>query len=349
MLSTLKLENFRSHHNLTLELGHTNVILGRNGAGKTNILEAVSMLAFGRSFRQEDKKNLINYESDFARILADKNELILAKNPRFSLKARINKVAKRLPDFIGIIPAVVFSPETVSMITGAPADRRRFLDLVLGANERDYFLALLNFKKIRLQRSSLLERVGEGRADPAELDFWDAEFSKEAKIINRRREELIIFLNEHIDDLYQTIADRKGDSFKLELSRNYEGELGDVLRENRRREIAYGGSIYGPHRDDVVFLLSGRNMANFASRGELKSAILALKIAELKFIERISADRREEREKPLLLLDDIFSEFDLERRERLSQMVLEYQSIITSTERSKISEKIMKQATIINL
>lgn len=348
MLKKIKLENFRSHKRFELELGLTNILIGPNGAGKTNILEAFSVLSYCRSFRMDDKKNIINIDSEYCRAVGDELEIFMSRLPRLILKAKLKGAPKKLSDFIGYLPAVVFSPETVSIITGAPGDRRRFLDIMISQVDKEYLMALSNFKKIRQQRNSLLQNINKGLNKKEELSFWDKEFCRESQIILKKRGESVNFLNEQMPQIYKEISDDKKDILKLSYINNFEGDLMESLERGRERDIAYGGTITGPHRDDLLFTLNNQNMANFASRGELKSAILALKMIELSYLEKRHNKERGGR-KPILLLDDIFSEFDPKRREHLAKLILKYQSVITTTERENVPGELLKNAKIVEI
>jgi len=348
MLKSIKLENFRSHKKFELKLGQTNLLIGPNGAGKTNILESFSVLSFCRSFRMDDKRNIINNDSEYCRVVGDELEVFMSRSPRLILNAKIKGTPKRLSDFVGFLPAVVFSPETVSIITGAPGDRRRFLDIMISQVNREYLSALTNFKKIRQQRNSLLQNISKGLNNPDELAFWDKEFCREAETILKERGEAVQYLNEHMPPIYREISDHKKDILALRYINNFDGDLIGHLERGRARDIAYGGTIYGPHRDDLVFTLNNENMANFASRGELKSAILALKMSELSYLEK---NRSPERggQKPILLLDDIFSEFDPKRRDHLAKLILQYQSVITTTEKEHVPKELLEGANIVEI
>lgn len=348
MLKHISLENFRSHRKYDLDLGHTNILIGPNGAGKTNILEAFSVLSFCRSFRMDDKKNIINIKSEYCRVVGDDLEVFMSRYPRLILKVKIKGTPKKLSDFIGYLPAVVFSPETVSIITGAPGDRRRFLDIMISQVDKEYLIALSNIKKIRQQRNSLLQNIAKNLNSPNELAFWDKEFCRESQIILDKRGESIKFLNDSIPQIYKEISDNNKDKFSLNYINNFEGDLMENMERGRARDIAYGGTIYGPHRDDLVFLLNNQNMANFASRGELKSAILAIKMVELLYLEK-NRNAERDSEKPILLLDDIFSEFDPKRRDHLAKLILQYQSVITVTERGHVPNELLKEANIIEI
>ncbi len=345
MLKRIELENYRSYKKFKLLLSDINILVGLNGAGKTNILEAFSVLSFGRSFRIDDKKNVINYDCDYARIKTDNLEIFLSKTPRLILKAKLKGVPKKLSEFIGYLPSVVFSPETISVINGSPGERRRFLDIMISQVDKDYLRSLINFKKIKQNRNNLLQNIAKGNSSIEELKFWDKQFVQESKSIIAKRGEAAEFLNRELSIYYQKISDNKTDKLKILYINNFEGDLEENLNRGRAREIAYGGSIFGPHRDDLRFELNDKNMANFASRGELKSAVLSLKVTELNFLE--SKYKKElNREMPILLLDDIFSEFDSTRRDHLVKLILKYQSILTATDTHDIPKELLDKATV---
>lgn len=352
MLNSLELENFRNHKKLKIDLNHLTVIVGKNGVGKTNILEAIAMLAFCRSFRSDDKKNVVNEKSEFARIRGDNLEVFVSLVPRLIMKVKINGVPKKASDFIGHLPVVIFSPETIAIIAGSPGERRKFLDIMISQVDKEYLISLMNFKKIRQQRNSLLQKIREGLADKSEMTFWNDEFVRESKIISSKRNEAISFLNQGLAGFYQKISGQRKDDLCLKYIMNYEGDLAERMQSILDREIAYGGTILGSHRDDVEFTLNSRNMSKFASRGELKSAILALKLSELAFLEK--SERRlqelgQENAQPILLLDDIFSEFDADRRMHLGELILQYQSIVTTTDRQNLSADLLEKAKVIEL
>ncbi len=351
MFKHLKLENFRSHKKFVLDLEQTTVLVGRNGTGKSNVLEAVTMLSCCRSFREEDKKNLINSDSDYARITGDDLEIFLARSPRLLMQAKVNGLVKKAVDFIGTLPAIIFSAETISIISGSPADRRRFIDVMVSQTNKEYFRALVDYKKVKQERNVLLQRIRQREATESELSFWDKELIRLGNIIIKTREEAILALNINLPSYYQKISGDKKSMLKIVHRRNFEGDLEENLRRFRFREIASGNTIIGPHRDDLIFLLKEKNMDNFASRGEIKSAILALKICELKFIESALEKDKDNRnyKSPILLLDDIFSEFDPDRRAHLGGLIAEYQSLITSTETANLPPKLLEGSKIVEI
>ncbi len=352
MLRHLTLENFRSHKRYNIDLDKTTVLIGLNGVGKTNVLEAITVIAHGRSFREDDKRNLINFDDNFARVVADQLEVFITDTPRLKTVGKIRGVSKRITEFIGMQPAVVFSPETIGIITGAPAERRRFLDIMISQIDKEYLRALSGYTKVRRQRNRLLQAIREGEASQVELQFWDDELVKHGKIISKRRLDVLWSFNKELMRLYIEISGDETSQYQIKYINKSGDDLGQKLKENRLREIAYGATIYGPHRDDLEFSLNTKNMANYASRGELRSAVLALKIAELNFLSDAMKNdpmRWEDDASPILLLDDIFSEFDIKRRGHLGGIILQYQTVITTTEKEHLPEDLIDRAKIVEL
>ncbi|MCX6808330.1 MAG: DNA replication and repair protein RecF [Candidatus Berkelbacteria bacterium] len=344
ILSKLKLENFRNHLQLEQELGLLNVIIGRNGSGKSNILEAIFVLSSCRSFREEDKKNLVNFESAFARVSSGDLEVFIQKEPMLLLRSRERGVNRKQSDYIGLLKSVVFSPETISLIGGAPKQRRRFLDLMISQGNREYLRALIGYEKVRHERNSLLQQVAEGKSKANELDFWDNELVKFGQIILFERQNAIECLNKQLDSLYRTISGKETETLSIQYENSCTGEeMRTKIEKNRQREIWAGHSLFGPHRDDLIFLLNTYNVNNYASRGETKSVVLALKIAELNYLATDQAER------PILLLDDLFSEFDEIRRGHLSEIMKDFQTVITTTDRAQFSKKLLNQSLIIEM
>jgi DNA replication and repair protein RecF len=346
----LALKNFRSHKKLEIEIAPTTLIVGQNGVGKTNILEAISFISAARSFRVEDKKNLIRTDADFMQIILDDLSVIVSRKPRLIATFKVAGAKRSLGSFIGLLPSVIFTPESLSIVNGSPADRRRFFDQLLSQSSREYFLALLKYKKILIRRNRLLSSIATGQAGIDELDFWDQELLEAATIIVSERAALSEFLNQRVREIYLLISNKKE-----ELKINYKPQLSPVtiekIREKQRIEIAAETTIFGPHRDNLEFILSGREAENYASRGEIRTIVLSLKIAELDFLDRIikKAEKETVIDRPLLLLDDIFSELDHNHRRQIIQLIAEYPTIITATDAKEIKADLTKKAKIIEL
>ena len=347
MIKNLVLTNFRNHKSYSIDFADITIFIGKNGIGKTNILEAVWMLADGRSWRTKSDLEVILWNEDFAKISADdKMELVLQKNsemkpPPKTLK--INGVKHRLIDLFGKMPAILFSPEEIQMISGAPNLRRRFLDICLAQVDRKFALALLDYTRVLKGRNKLLSLIKHGKGKPDELDFWDEKLAIIGTYIIKKRKVLIKFFNQNLSQTYQEIS---GKSEELKLT--YKGTVEEdrfleYLIASRENEINQELTTHGPHRDDFIINLNSKSLAETGSRGEFRSAVLSLKILELKYLqEQID-------EKPILLLDDIFSELDSERRVHLAKIVSNQQTIITTTDLDHIDKKLRDKAKIVEL
>ncbi|TSC93601.1 MAG: DNA replication and repair protein RecF [Candidatus Berkelbacteria bacterium Athens1014_28] len=341
MLQKLTLVNFRNHKKFELELGEITVLVGKNAVGKTNILESIVVLSCGRSFRGDNRLELVNFEADFTRIVGDDLELFIQKTPRFLFQVKERGIKRKPTDFIGILESVIFSPESLQIITGEPKERRRFLDILISQKDHKYLSALMEYRKVLAQRNRLLKLISESRAAELELDFWDERLAESAEIISAKRKEVVEFFNQKLSDKYQTISGQKNAKLSVAYLSRHQSNLLDYMKQRRQIEIAAGVSLFGPHRDDLLFLLNQKEAGRFASRGELRSIILALKAVELQFLEN--------EKKPVLLLDDIFSELDAERREHLYKIIKNHQTIITTTDQEHLSGEILKKAKVVEI
>lgn len=352
MIRHLKLENFRNHRQYSLDLEHTTVLIGKNGIGKTNILEAITMISFGRSFREDDRKRLIMIDKDYARVVLDEYEIFMQWHPRLLTVIKQRGVNRRMSEIVGQLPSVVFSPETLNIINGEPGERRRFLDIAISQIDRTYLKNLNAYTKVRRQRNKLLERISEGVAREDELTYWDEQLAQLGDAITLKRVEAISAISHKISGYYKTISGENKSEVAIEYIAKSGGDLRQKLLEHRHSEIASRSTIFGPHRDDLIFKLNHLDMAHYASRGETRSAILALKVAELDYIE---SERKKHPEvydqeaHPLLLLDDIYSEFDADRRAHLAKLIANYQTLITTTDLDHLSADLIKKAKIVEL
>jgi len=354
LIKSLKLTNFRNWADFSLDFNNVTILIGKNGIGKTNVMEAVWILSTGRSWRTRTDAETVNWEADLARLEAkikdDKAEnlnLVIQKNPTKEHPQpkilKINDVRKRLLDLLGHLPAVLFSPETIQMLDGAPALRRRFLDILLSQIDKKYAVALLDYGKILKERNRLLWHIKIRKAKEDELEFWDDKMAILAKGIMKKREEAISFFNEMLTGFYEDISGNK-ESLSLRYKESVERDrIEEMLIANRSRDIEQTSTNYGPHRDDLAVLLNDKDITTFGSRGEYRSAVLAIKMAELKYLE----DKKGE--KPILLLDDIFSELDQDRRLHLAKIVSHQQTIITTTDLDHIEKGLREKAKIVEL
>jgi len=345
MINNLKLENFRNHNKAEFLLGKTTIIIGKNGVGKSNILEALSVASCCRSFRDEDKKDLVNHDSEYARIVIDDLDVFIQKVPKLFIQLKNRGVTKKKADYVGILPSVIFSPETLQIITSGPKERRRFLDVMISQINKCYLRSLISYEKAKLNRNNLLQLISVNRANQDELSFWDEEIVKHGMVISFARREALSFLEKKVAEYYKEISDQPQE-LKLIYETNVDESFGARLRAIRGKEIAANRTLIGPHRDDFLVILDNREMAKFTSRGEIRSAVLSLKIAELDFIKSCKNDSCKA---PILLLDDVFSEFDESRRKHLFKLINDHQAVITTTDREFIDKEMAQDAVIIEL
>lgn len=356
LIKNLSLKDFRNFRLRRTEFSeNTTVILGDNATGKSNILEALYLLSTGKSFKARVEREMINYTSDIARIEGTvvqpdgtslKLEVVLTKGEinlhgggiqkAQKKKLLINGVAKRLVDFAGVIKTVLFGPWDLDLVTESPSIRRQFLDGVLSQTDREYRRSVMIYEKGLRQRNRLLLRIRDEGVSRSQLIYWDKLLIKHGEYITIKRGEFIDYVNatpDYLDRDYSLLYDSSVIS---------EGRLSQYEEE----EIAAATTLVGPHRDDLIFNISGNqkksvNLASFGSRGEQRMGVLWLKLAELSFIETSTG------EKPILLLDDIFSELDHEHRGTVIDLCKKQQTIITTADPHYI-EKI-KGAEIVEI
>jgi len=337
-LLKLQLNSFRNYGKFELEFDSKKpitLITGENGKGKTNILEAVYILSVGKTFRGAHQEDLIKWGMDFFTVKGDLNlgdetmnlDVSFSTYPRKIKSFRINEVKTPHAEYLGSLITVLFHPKDLNMLYLEPSLRRKYLNLILSQTDKYYLEALTNYTRILKQRNALLEEVGKGGRSQGELDVWDEHLAKEGEIIVTKRKELIEYFNSHIQALYREIS---GGNESLTIE--YESSSGDgneflkKLRLKREKDIRYSTTTVGPHRDDIKFLLQNRRIEEFASRGEFRTILITMKIAEIGYIKKTKKNY------PVLLLDDVFSELDEQRQAHLFKAISGCQAIITTTE-----------------
>lgn len=340
VIKQISLTSFRSYSSRMFEFGEgSTLVVGENASGKTNLMEAMWMLARGKSFRAKHDREMIKYGMELARITGKLSddvtlEVVLVPHKRFL----VNGVARRRMDFVGKLPAVLFRPEDMELLIGSPHVRREYLDAVLEQVEEEYRRSLLSYRKGLRQRNKLLERIREDQATRAQLMFWDQLLIKNGEVMAKKREEFIRLVNEAFgrDKISQVFGGLKMTYDRSVISENRLEQYADA-------EVASGMTLVGPHRDDFKIFTKDKDLAIYGSRGEQRLAVLALKLAELSFATSKIGER------PLLLLDDIFSELDHKHREDVLQVVGQQQTILTTTDLHLIESRYRKRMEVINL
>lgn len=349
ILKSLKLQNFRSYKDTDFEFGKITIIVGPNGIGKTNILEAILLLSTTKSHRAKKDSEMIAWGQDLARLHVETDvgplQLVITKTGKL---AKERGVQRRLSEFLGAMKTILFYPEEIGAIAGSPALRRRILDMVLCQIDRKYTHDLLEYQKIIHQRNELLLAIKMNRAHADELYFWDRTLAKIGARIEEKRLTSLTFINSKIGKIYQNFSEDKNNlQIKYEPTFPLDGKISQgfiaALDRARDREIRFAQTMIGPHRSDLIFMLDDKPLAQFGSRGELRSALFAFKVALEELIVQDSG------QKPILLLDDVFSELDAKRRRALSRALLGLQTIITTTDIKNLDKEFVEKAKIIEL
>ncbi len=335
-ISELRLIGFRNHKKIKLDLGHEVILLtGENGAGKTNILEAIHLLSTAKSMKAKYDKDIVNYTSPFSSASADIEnsdgtyvlEIQIIKGEEStnlsSKKAKVNKVAKSLSAFSGIFNSVLFSPEDLNIITGAPSERRKYIDSILVQTDSDYKKNSSAYIKALRQRNKILEKISEENRGYDEIEYWTEKCLQHGTYIQLKRARLLEYFNKKISG---TVAELNGTNTSVEIKYLMNEISPDRLEKHKYNEIKSKNTLVGPHRDDFCVFHKNHELAEFGSRGEQRSVTLALKLCEISFIENENGER------PVLLLDDIFSELDEKHRSSINNIVDKQQTIITSAE-----------------
>lgn len=339
MIPSLELIDFRNHEKLTVEFAPVTVITGPNGSGKTAVLEAVSLLSVASSWKTERDSEVVRWDQPFCRLVGGEREVVIQRSPAYK-RYRIDGLSKKLTDVLGTLPTVLFQPDDNALVHGAPAYRRRTLDRLISQTVPGYARALTTLQKILKQRNRLLKQIQEGQASTDELIYWDEELATVGKIIYDARKEAITTLTPLVVTSFRELMpDGEEISLKYDCSPDEGGEnFVAHLERNRTKEIMAGTTLYGPHREDLIFKYGGHNADECLSRGQARALVLALKIAEVTYVEQQTEIA------PILLLDDVFAEFDAERRERIVATLGRYQSILTTTDMMGVEGHLPKGA-----
>jgi len=335
----ITLHDFRSYHerSFVLDPGVT-LIVGPNGSGKTNILEALYVLATTKSFRARDEA-LVRQGADVLRVVADSGDgeysFAYQKQPTIAKKVTLDGVKKTLRGHIGNVPVVLFEPGDLQLLAGPPSARRAYIDTILCQTDQDYLQALNEYKRALRQRNALLR---DHSFVPADVLFaWNVQLAGPGILLRQKRSEFVNYLQSKLPALYASIA---GKSHELDITYQPnpssdipdESTMLEQFEEVASRDTVAGFTTIGPHRDDFAVIFDGQPIDTRASRGEHRSVVLALKLAELEYQSEFARSR------PLFMLDDVFSELDSYRRGFLLKAIGDYQTIVTTTEADSLKD-----------
>ncbi|MGH7911416.1 MAG: DNA replication/repair protein RecF [Candidatus Dormibacteraceae bacterium] len=348
----LGLRNYRNYERLELEPApHLNVFLGRNGQGKTNLLEAVAMLALSSSPRARREVELLGPVADRARIEAvverdgRRHEMRIEVERSAPNRARrritVDGQPRRAVDLPGTFNVVLFWPDDLNLAKAGAEHRRRLLNHMLVQIETGYASALTRYTRVVEQRNHLLRQIQAGEAAPDELDVWDLELCRFGETLVQGRRRATAELARAAAQTHRSIA--PGETLELSY-RCPPDDLPGAVREARRDDLRRGATTVGPHRDDIEITLGGRDTRAYASQGQQRTAVVSIKLAEAQVVgHRVG-------EPPVLLLDDVLSELDADRRSSLlAHLGAAGQVVVTSVEAGPFPREVIGRSRVAHI
>ena len=352
-ITELKLKNFRNYEDLTLQPDPgVNLFFGRNGSGKTNLLEAIHYAALGRSHRISNDANVVRYGEEGAistvgiETVLGQREISVRFHPGEAQKKEIlidSKKIQKFSDMMGCLRCVIFSPEDLGLIREGPSVRRRYLDMMISQISRRYFIALQQYRTGLDQRNAILRNL---RINPSAgrslLGVFEEAMAEPAAEIIRERRRVVSLLSDIARETYLRISgteEQLGIAYHSSVKEEDDiaKQLCRMLQDNREDDIRLGMTSVGPHRDDLILMLDRNLMKQFASQGQVRTAALSMKLSQMKILKDDSG------EEPVLLLDDVMSELDRKRRASLISEIMSFQTFITCADREDVDcEKVSK-------
>lgn len=346
----LKLINYRNYENLEIDLGkHVNVFMGDNAQGKTNILEAIYYCGFAKSHRTSKDKELINWNGDISFIsvsvakdrLDKKIDINILKDGKKVIRVNSIKINK-IGELFGTFNVVMFSPEDLKIIKDSPGVRRRFIDMELCQLDSKYYYNLVQYNKVMNERNIVLKNKN---LDLDMLDIYDMQLANFGSYIIEKRLLYLKSLNKYSEDIHKEITSGKEIiEFKYNSTiknlNNIQDEFYETLIKNRKRDVDKGITSHGPHRDDFSVYINNVDTKSFGSQGQQRTAVLTMKFASLRIIKEITG------EYPVLLLDDVLSELDFNRKRYILKSINDIQTIITCTGIEDLSDYLDKDSKL---
>ncbi len=347
-IDRIDLIHFRNYERLSFRPKEgVNIFFGQNGSGKTNLLEAIHYCSLGKSHRISRDQNAVMIGEKEASVLVSvqgrygRNEIEVRLRPGEEAVKSVwinQKKASRLSEMMGVLRCVIFSPEDLGLIREGPAIRRRFLDMMISQISRSYFIALQQYRVASSQRNAILRKAKMENSRPdSMIEDFEAAMAEYAVPIMTERIRYTEIMSRHGREIYRLISGKPDEELSVQYraSIREEGDPGSVfrrmLRENREEDMRQGNAGSGPHRDDLNLLLNQKNMKQYASQGQTRTAALSLKMAQCRMYDEITGEH------PVLLLDDVMSELDLVRRENLLRILDRIQTFITCSDEGDLA------------
>ena len=347
-IDSLSLMNFRNYETLNISFGNLNIIYGLNGSGKTNIVEAIYMLALTKSFRINNDKIMIKKGKIKAKIKGN----VLKKNDENEFGVEISNDGKivtingekqdKVSDYVSKINVILFNPSDTRLIDDAPSERRKMLNIEISQIYKEYLVVLTNYQRILKQRNFYIRGMYINGSYTSEyLDILTKKLVEYGKVICKYRQDFIDNINKYIISNYEKIFG--SGTLKIRYVSTFKNKSEDDLimrfKDNYQKELSVGKTLEGIHHDDIMFILDNNNLKELGSEGQRKNAIISFKLAEINVIYDIKGYY------PILILDDLFSELDKEKITNLLGMLdRNVQTFITTTDLKNISKKVIKDA-----
>ncbi len=359
ILKNIEIRNFRNYEHLKITLNkNINIIYGDNGGGKTNILESIYVLALTKSHRALTNGDLIKSGQEKAIIKGT-----ILENMTYNLEIEIGKSQKqvkidkevigKIGDYVSKMNIIIFYAEDLELIRGFPSNRRKYLNLELSQISKNYYNTLNDYHKLLRTRNEYLKKISNNeRYDEGYFDILTEYLIEKSVFIYQMREKYIEKLNKICPKIYKDITKLKGFNIKYLPSVSLEDNSKDTIRkemkkkftDNFSKEVKFKTTLCGPHRDDFEFCLNEDNLKSFGSQGQQRVAVLALKLSEIQIFKDYKKDN------PIILLDDVFSELDNEKKNNLLKYIdNDMQVVITTTDLNNLDEKLKENAKLINI
>ena len=337
IINSLKLVNYRNYDNFTFKFDKgINVLVGKNAQGKTNIIEAIFYAVIGRSFKTSKDKDIIKWGENRAYLCGEfskkyrdeKIEIFFDENKKKTIK--VDEIAiHKIGELMGVTNAVFFSPDELKLIKESPEERRRFINIDISQTNKRYFYMIGRYEKVLASRNKLLKSTSDINVIKETIDIWDRALSELAEKIYVERKKFIDELSPFAKLAHQYISGGKENleiKYISSFDGNYSDKMAKYLAKNLEKDFRLGYTTVGVHRDELDIYLNGTEVKNFGSQGQQRTVALSMKLAELEIIKNRVG------EYPILLLDDVFSELDKDRRKRLLNFTSKTQTIITCTD-----------------
>ncbi len=342
LVKSLKLNNYRNYTNENIIFDpNLNIIIGKNGSGKTNILESIVVVSNTKSFRTNNDQDLIKKGEEFSKIdlISDENDFKVVINKKNKSLYINNNLIKRTSQFIGKLNAILFKPGDLELFNQSPSERRKLLDIEISKISNRYVLALVKYNKILKDKNKLLK---ENNPDETLLSVLDESMAPLIKTIIEERERFFDVINEYISAMYTMISGKIVDIHVNYNKCSETYEVNEKIESSRNKDFYYHYTTFGPHHDDYEFIMDGYNLNSIASQGQKRMVLIAFKFALIKYIQK------QTNKTPIVLLDDILSELDKDNQERLLNVIpSSAQVIITNTDINNL--KIDKDYKLIEL